>query len=103
MNKQRDPRKERLWRRTLRQWRTSGLSIRAFCQQHDLSEPSFYAWRRILADRDAQPVAFVPLQVLPDDPPAPVTDDATSGLELLLPSGRVLRIGPSFDAATLQR
>jgi len=100
----RDPHKEQFWRRLLRQWRRSGLSIRAFCAQHDLSEPSFYAWRRTLADRDPPAPAFVPVTVLPE-PPAPTTPDAaaSSGLELLLPGGRVLRVGAAFDAPTLRR
>jgi len=46
--------------RTLRLWQRSGLSVRAFCEQQDLSQPSFYAWRRTLAERDAQAVTFVP-------------------------------------------
>ena len=103
MNKQRDPRKERFWRRRLEQWRSSGLAIRTFCQLHNLSEPCFYAWRRILAQRDAEAVAFVPVQVVLDEPPATVGDHTATGLELLLPGGRLLRIGPAFDAATLQR
>jgi hypothetical protein len=44
---QRDLDKERFWRRMLRQWQRSGLSIRAFCLEHNLAEPSFYAWRRL--------------------------------------------------------
>jgi transposase-like protein len=47
---QRDSDKERFWRRMLRQWQRSGLSIRAFCRKHNLAEPSFYAWRRTFAD-----------------------------------------------------
>jgi transposase len=98
--KPRDPRKEQFWRRMLRQWQRSGLSVRAFCQQHGLSQPSFYAWRRTLADRDAQAVTFVPVEVLPESLPLPTS---AGGLELLLAGGRVLRIGPAFDAPTLRR
>jgi hypothetical protein len=97
----RDPRKERFWRRLLRQWRRSGLSVRAFCHQHGLSEPNFYAWRRTLADRDAPAVAFVPVGVLPPEPPPAAA--APTGLELLLAGGRVLRIGAAFDGTTLRR
>ena len=50
----RDFGKERFWRRTLRQWRRSGLSVRAFCAEHVLAEASFYAWRRIVAQRDQE-------------------------------------------------
>ena len=107
--KPRDPSKERHWRSVLRQWRLSGLSIRAFCQQHDLSEPNFYSWRRLLAQRDAEAPAFVPVQLLSDphasQPRAEVSQSsaaASSGLELLL-GKHVLRIGPAFDPATLRR
>ena len=50
----RDLGKERFWRRMLRLWRRSGCSVRDFCGEHDLSEPSFFAWRRTLAERDRQ-------------------------------------------------
>ena len=38
--------KERFWRTTMRQWRRSGMSVRAFCEAHGLAQPTFYAWRR---------------------------------------------------------
>jgi hypothetical protein len=50
----RDPAKERFWRRMLGMWRRSGLTGRGFCAEHELSEPSFYAWRRELAVRDRE-------------------------------------------------
>src|SRR5437868_6174620 len=53
MARQRDRRKERFWRRMFKLFDRSGLSIRAFCSQHQLSEPSFYSWRRILQERAA--------------------------------------------------
>src|SRR5579864_2105350 len=48
----RDLAKEWYWRRLLRQWRRSGLTGRAFCAEQELSEPSFYAWKREIARRD---------------------------------------------------
>lgn len=101
-SKPRDGSKERFWRRIVRQWRRSGLSVRAFCAEQDVSEPSFYAWRRTLQQRDAAGAAFVPVQVLADPLP-PTSDRNPSGLELVLGTGRVVRIGPGFDAATLRR
>ena len=45
-NKMRDVAKERFWRGVLKKFAAGGLSVRAFCRQERLSEPSFYAWRR---------------------------------------------------------
>lgn len=99
--KQRDPDKERFWRQMLKRQQQSKLSIRAFCRLHQLSETNFYAWRRTLARRDRQLPPFVPVQLLNPQPPTP--PPANSPLELLLPNGRILRIGPAFDADTLRR
>jgi transposase-like protein len=107
---QRDKSKEQFWRGLLRQWRCSGLSIRAFCAEHGVSEPSFYSWRRVLAQRDRRntgrgqarhgagsgdPPRFVPLHVVP----------AALGMtfEVVLSQGRILRVPAPFDAATLRQ
>jgi len=97
--KPRDHQKERFWRTMLQRWRQSGLSVRHFCVQHGLAQPSFYAWRRTLAQRDA--LQFVPVRVAADAPPAATTEP--TALELLLDGPRRLRIGPGFDGPTLQR
>ncbi len=102
---ERDYAKERFWRRLLRQWRRSGQTVRDFCAEHGLAEPSFYAWRRIIAERDRQATrhghdrasdtpAFVPVRLAPT---------LTAPLEVVLGSGRLLRITPGFDPATLRQ
>ena len=59
---ERDGGKERFWRRMQQLWRRSGLSVRAFCAEHGLAEPSFYAWRRGVEPQLAQElVSFVPM------------------------------------------
>ena len=108
---QRERGKEHFWRRLLRQWRGSGLTIRAFCAEHEVSEPSFFAWRRTIAQRDqrtrrrARPgqdqgadghPVFVPLRVLPA--PAGATT-----FEVVLRHGRVVRVPASFDPAALRQ
>ena len=70
--KPRDRRKEQHWRRLIQLWKNSGLSVRAFCASHHLSQPSFYAWRHELQQRDAA-AAFVPVRVVTDDQPASST------------------------------
>lgn len=44
--------KERFWRSHLKAQRAGELSIRDYCAEQDLSEPSFYAWRREITRRD---------------------------------------------------
>ena len=95
--KPRDPRKEEHWRRLIQLWKNSGLTVRAFCARHHLTQPSFYAWRRELQQRDAS-TTFVQVRVVTDDQPAPSTP-----IEILLASGRSVRILPGFDPATLRQ
>jgi hypothetical protein len=97
--------KERFWRRMMRQWRSSGLCVRAFCEQHALAEPSFYAWRRTIAQRDAlsNAPAFLPVQVISEAKTAPTPiANTTATLELVLHAGRRVRVGIGFDGPTLQ-
>jgi hypothetical protein len=94
----RDQRKERQWHRWIDQWRASGLSVRAFCARHGLTTASFYNWRRVLERRAAEQVLFAPVQVVADAFPT-----QTSALEVVLSDGRVVRVTPGFDAATLRQ
>lgn len=50
----RDRGKERYWRRVLRHWQGSGQPVRGYCREHGLSEPSFYAWRRTIQQRNRE-------------------------------------------------
>ena len=95
--KPRDPRKEQQWRRWIQLWKHSGLTVRDFCDRHHLTQPSFYAWRRELQQRDAA-TTFVPVRVVPDEDPAPACS-----VEVVLAGGRTLRVAPGFDVATLRQ
>jgi hypothetical protein len=94
----RDERKEQQWRRWISRWRDSGLSVRDFCARRDLATPSFYACRRTLERRAAHQHSFVPVQVVAETPLA-----QASALELVLADGRIVRVAPGFDAATLRQ
>src|SRR5262245_45443401 len=117
----RDPDKERYWRPLLRRWRRSGLTGRAFCARHRLSEPSFYAWRREIARRDQE--AANARHGRPRTAPPPATErpaaaaavpaflrvrladaaPAPGAIEVLLAQGRRLRVAPGFDADLLRQ
>jgi hypothetical protein len=96
--KPRDRRKEQEWRQWLERWQRSGLSVAAFCRQQGLSAGRFHAWRRVLARRDAEQAAWVPVQVLAEPESVP---DGT--LEVVLARGRRLRLRRGVDAATLRQ
>jgi hypothetical protein len=74
------------------------LSVRAFCARRGLATPSFYAWRRVLEQRDAERPTFVPVRVVPD---ALATCAGT--VEVVLSSGRIVRVTPGFNVATLRQ
>lgn len=95
--------KERYWREVMEGWRRSGGSVRQWCSQRQISEPSFYSWRRVLAERDASaasqepvrkrsrrkvsrvamlPVEIVPLSSQPE--PAPLEITLAGGIHLLV-------------------
>ena len=93
----RDSRKEQHWRRCLHLWQRSGLTVREFCDRHHLTPPSFYAWRRLLQQRDAAALTLVPVQVLPQERPP-----GSTGIEVVLADGRCVRVAPGFDPATLR-
>lgn len=102
--KPRDLRKEHHWRQLHDRWQHSGLSVRAFCRRHCLSEASFYAWRRRLGQSSSagasadEPLTFVPIDVRHDTLPP-----AAPALELVLGNGRLVRIPQGFDPTALRQ
>jgi transposase len=99
-NTQRDLGQEGFWRAVLGRWAKSGLSIRAFCREEKLREPSFYSWRRTIAERDAKrralpAPAFLPV-VLSDRGVASPTE-----ISIELRGGRILRLSDSIPPTRL--
>ena len=99
------------WRGKLREQAGSGLSVSAFCRREDFSPNSFYRWRRILAEGDGSTGSRRrPSEPAPEDVFAPVsvvgqapTEASETSIELVLRSGRLIRVGPGFDSETLVR
>ena len=44
--------KEQFWRLVVEEHEASGLTAREFCRREQVSEPSFYSWRRKIRERD---------------------------------------------------
>lgn len=95
------------------------ITVRDFCAEHDISEATFYSWRRTLVQRDQArsstvfdgatgpnvqsrsstqpPARFVPLTIVP----APVSNN--DDLQVVLDSGHVIRVPAGFDGDTLRK
>src|SRR5271170_4588658 len=95
-----DPTLRSLWKKRLRHFEQSGQPASTFCSEQGLSLPSFYAWRRRLhcSHSVSRPVGaadaadgprFVPIKLLP----------ASTPVELVLPTGTVVRVPPGCDLA----
>ena len=89
------------WQLAIEAWQASELSVRQFCKQEGLSEPSFYAWRkRLKKPADAEPNHSM------DCPQKPfiqvsLPDTSVGGIEFVLSSGHTLRIPVGVDPQTL--
>jgi len=98
--------KEKFWRKTLRGFAGSGQSVREFCQTRQLSEPSFYAWRRTLARRDAdRSRAAHPAVTAPAFLPIYLAGAGNAAgevpFEIVLTGGHRIRLRPPVDRAAL--
>ena len=70
MTRQTKSARAEVWRERLVRFESSGLSVKEFCSQEAVSEPSFYQWRKKLAGRrrKRRPTAksvFQPVRVAP--------------------------------------
>jgi hypothetical protein len=94
-----DPATHHRWQQRLHRFRKSGLAVADFCEGEGISTASFYAWRRRLqadmAPDTLDEPRLVPVRLVTPPPSAPV--------ELLLPSGCVLRLPPDTDLTWLRQ
>jgi hypothetical protein len=98
-----------LWREAIARQRESCLSVRAFCLREELSEPSFYAWRkRLAAERGSSKAAaaFAAVRVVEDSSqPAAVPENSfaprASCVEIVLADGVRVRVPPGVDRRAL--
>lgn len=89
--------REAFWRGEVASHTASGLSVRRFCQERGLSEPSFYAWRRTLQDRDQTALPeFVPVHLTPQASASPTAASGAPArserITIELRGGRVVHL-----------
>ena len=96
--------KEGLWRRRLERFQMAGLSVARFCRQEGVSVPSFYQWRKRLAQvaltkkqepGPAEPAAFLPVTLRASS----VEVRLPNGVRVQLPAGDDEALRVAIDAA----
>ena len=92
--------KEQFWREAMRRFAGSGQSVRRFCKAGGLSEPSFYFWRRALAERDARSAKTARASV-PAFVPVRIADPLVAPIEIVLGGGRHVHLHGSVDRQVL--
>ncbi|WP_433929457.1 IS66 family insertion sequence element accessory protein TnpB [Sorangium cellulosum] len=92
------------WTERVERWERSGLSAEKFARREGYRPKQLYWWRwKLRADGPSQPSPtetprFLPVHVVADLSPV-----VTEPIEIALPNGRVVRVRPGFDPATLER
>jgi Transposase len=98
--------REEFWRRIVTRQPMSGLSIRDWCARHEVTEASFYAWRRTLARRgilrratdNKRAARLVAVEVAHE----PNTSAGSTPLGLVV-NGLRIEIASGFDEGALRR
>ena len=75
------------WSERLARYRDSGQTVAAFCADEGVSVPNYYHWKRKLAEMPRS-TPLVPIQLTASSPTA---------LELVLPSGTILRLPTDYS------
>ena len=87
MARRNDPAVARVWRERVKRQRNSGLSIAEFCRREEVSQASFYLWRKRL--RQSNSAATNEPLFLPVEMPLVA---ASTEVEIELPGGAVVRL-----------
>ena len=96
MSKPKQAERRQLWLQRIAEQKASGQTVKAFCRAHNVSEYSFYAWRRQLGVTSRKPVRFALVETTPGGTKA----STHTRIELLLTGGERLQI--PADAASLR-
>jgi hypothetical protein len=96
----------RQMRRVLAGWQRSGLTLREFGEKRGIPPSTLSWWRRVLRgadDQDRNGVATETAVVFTEVPKPAKVPKTPSVLEIVLPSGHLVRVPAGADSDTLQR
>jgi hypothetical protein len=84
------------WRAIMRNQSASGLSVAAFCREHDIRAHQFHWWRHRLRKIDslAKESGFIKL--------VPISTPQPSGIRIHLSGGVFIEVEQGFDPPTLR-
>lgn len=94
--------KERTWRKHVADQGRSGLTARAYCQAHGLSEHSFYGWRRELLERDREAEPSAPPFTEAPFTEAPFTEVVLTGAASVASSVLQIHLPSHFLSARIE-
>ncbi len=111
-----DSEKQAYWRDIVRRQQESGQTVRGYCRDNNLSEPSFYSWRRELAGRGqptSKPAAIgkrkkrdaarTSLAEAPAFIPLRLSAAGQNVVEIIHPRGHVVRIPACVERESLRQ
>jgi transposase len=105
------------WTERVKRWKRSGVSAAEFARREGLKAKQLHWWSWKLGAADTAPLPgeprFLPVRVVSSAAPATSTSavlmttspsgPAATAIEIALPNGRLVRVPPGFDPATLER
>ena len=94
--------RERFWRKLVEGQARSGVSVRDWCDQHGVSAPSYYFWRRELARRKEQQRGEASPQIVSVEVTPPVAGSHCD-LEIELPGRILVRVNPGCNLDLLRQ
>ena len=91
--------KKSYWQQQIRNWKTSGLSQKEFCQRQALALSTFSCWKRRIEKSETEKIQFYPLLIPPSNTPP-----ADSGLLLFLGKKRfAIEVKEEFSPTVLKK
>lgn len=94
--------RSRFWQHHVEQYLHGELTLREYCTRHELSRSTFGYWRRKLRQAPSPTKRETSVNIVRVDlTPAPAAMSAP--FEVMLGSGRCIRVPVDFDSAALQR
>lgn len=89
------PSRRQVWAERLNRYHASSQTVKDFCQAENVSVPSFYQWKKKLADAETvAPPTFVPVNL---------TTQPGDDLELVLPGGATLKLSVHMSDAAMRK